>query len=77
MYKHNHALVDPSLWHNADELRKQLSGACIITAQEKPETNRAFREDIYQKNRAGDDLAGRRSISCVTGILHIDGLEES
>ena len=52
IYRHNHAFIDPNLWHNEDDLRKQLesfAGAFIITAQEKPESHKTFREDLYKK----------------------------
>ena len=76
VYKHNHAFIDPNLWHNEDELRKQLeqfSSACIITAQEKPESNRSFREDLYKKMVSADDLAARKPYGYVTRMLRVVG----
>lgn len=76
VYKHNHAFIDPNLWHNEDELRKQLeqfSSACIITAQEKPESHRPFREDLYKKMVSADDLAARKPYGYVTRMLRVVG----
>ncbi|CAE7810987.1 unnamed protein product [Symbiodinium sp. CCMP2592] len=76
VYRHNHAFIDPNLWHNEDELRKQLeqfSSACIITAQEKPESNRPFREDLYKKMVSADDLAARKPYGYVTRMLRVVG----
>ncbi|CAE7630170.1 unnamed protein product [Symbiodinium sp. CCMP2592] len=76
VYKHNHAFIDPNLWHNEDELRKQIESfatSFIITAQEKPESNKTFREDLYKKMISADDLAGRKPYGYVTRMLRITG----
>ena len=76
VYKHNHAFIDSSLWHNEDELRKQLelfAGAWILTAQEKPDSHRKFREDLYKKLVSGDDLAARRPYGYFTRMLRVVG----
>ena len=76
VYGPNHAFIDPNPWHNEDELRKQLeqfSGACILTAQEKPESQRAFREDLYKKMVSAVDLAARKPYGYVTRMLRIIG----
>ena len=76
VYKHNHAFIDPNLWHNEDELRKQLemfSSAWILTAQEKPDSHRKFREDLYKKLVSADDLAARKPYGYVTRMLRVIG----
>ena len=53
VYGHNHAYVDPNLFHNEEEMRKQLEqfARCfIITCQEAPESGKAFQQDLYQKD---------------------------
>ena len=76
VHKHNHAFIDPNLWHNEDELRKQLemfSGAWILTAQEKPDSHKKFREDLYKKLVSADDLAARKPYGYVTKMLRVIG----
>ena len=76
VYGHNHSFIDPSLWFNEDELRKQLesfAASWILTAQEKPETHKSFREDLYKKMVSADDLAGRKPYGYVTRMLRVTG----
>ena len=77
VYRCNHAFIDPNLWHNEGELRKQLeqfSSASIITAQEKPESNRFCRGDLYEKMVSTHDLAAaRKPYGYVTRTLRIVG----
>ena len=63
VYGHNHAFIDPSIWYDDQELRKQIeqfAGCFILTAQEAPETTRRVREDLYKKTMGADGMAGRR-----------------
>ena len=76
VYGHNHAFVDPNLFHNEDEMRKQLeqfAHCCMITAQEAPETARAFQQDLFKKMVSADDLAARRPYGYVTRMLRVTG----
>ena len=50
VYGHNHPFIDPNLFHNEEEMRKQLESfahSFIITAQEAPETNGTFQQDLF------------------------------
>ena len=63
VYGYNHSFIDPNLFHNEDELRKQLEGLAqsfIVTAQETPQTAKTFQQDLYKKLVSADDLSGRR-----------------
>ena len=76
VYGHNHSFIDPNLWHNEDELRKQLESFAhcfIVTAQETPETHRSFKEDLYKKMVSADDLAGRKPYGYITRMLRVTG----
>ena len=77
-YCHNHAFVDPNLFHNEEELRKQLeqfAHCWIITAQEAPETHRHFQQDLFKKVMSADDLAARRPYGFVTKMLRVVGFK--
>ena len=68
--------IDSSLFHNEDEMRKQLESFAhcfILTAQETPETNKAFQQDLFKKLVSADDLAGRRPYGFVTRMLRCFG----
>ncbi|OLQ06623.1 hypothetical protein AK812_SmicGene10076 [Symbiodinium microadriaticum] len=76
VYKHNHSFIDPNFWYNEDELRKHLenfASAFILTAQERPDSNRKFREDLYKKLVSADDLAARIPYGYVTRMLRVIG----
>ena len=63
VYGHNHGFIDPSIWYDDQELRKQIeqfAGCFILTAQEAPETTKRMREDLYKKTMSADGMAGRR-----------------
>ena len=49
----NHKYFDPHMFFMEEEMRKQvelLRGACVLTAQERPEGMRkGFREDLFKK----------------------------
>ena len=76
VYSQNHAFVDSNLFHNEDEMRKQLeqfAHCCMITAQEAPETNRTFQQDLFKKMVSADDLAARRPYGYITRMLRVMG----
>ena len=76
VYGRNHAFIDSNLFHNEDEMRKQLESFArcfILTAQETPETNRAFQQDLFKKLVSADDLAARRPYGFVTRMLRCFG----
>ena len=78
VYSHNHAYIDPNLFHNEDELRKQLeqfAHCWIITAQEAPETHRHFQQDLFKKLMSADDLAARKPYGFVTRMRRVRGLK--
>ena len=78
VYGHNHAFIDPNLFHNEEEMRKQLeqfAHCWIITAQEAPETHRHFQQDLYEKFMSADDLAGRKPYGFVTKMMHVTGFK--
>ncbi|CAE7561822.1 unnamed protein product [Symbiodinium sp. CCMP2592] len=78
VYGHNHAFIDPNLFHNEEEMRKQLeqfTHCWIITAQEAPETHRHFQQDLYKKFMSADDLAGRKPYGFVTKMLRVTGFK--
>ena len=78
VYSHNHAFIDPNLFHNEEEMRKQLeqfAHCWIITAQEAPETHRHFQQDLFKKLMSADDLAGRRPYGFVTKMLRVVGFK--
>ena len=76
VYCHNHAFIDPNIWYDDQELRKQVEqfASCIIlTAQEAPETSKRMREDLYKKTMSGDGIAGRRPYGYVTRMIELSG----
>ncbi|CAE7506749.1 unnamed protein product [Symbiodinium sp. CCMP2592] len=78
VYSHNHAFIDPNLFHNEEEMRKQLeqfAHCWIITAQEAPETHRHFQQDLYKKFMSADDLAGRKPYGFVTKMMRVCGFK--
>ena len=63
VYGVNHAFIDPNIWYDEHELRKQVEqfASCfILTVQEAPETSKRMREDLYKKTMSADGIAGRR-----------------
>ena len=77
VYSQNHAFVDSNLFHNEDEMRKQLeqfAHCCMITAQEAPETNRTFQQDLF-KNRfpPTTSLQGSRMVTSLACSVSWDG----
>ena len=78
VYGHNHAFIDPNLFHNEEEMRKQLeqfAHCWMITAQEAPETHRHFQQDLYKKFMSADDLAGRKPYGFVTKMMRVTGFK--
>ena len=76
VYGHNHAFIDPNIWYDEQELRKQIeqfAGCFILTAQEAPETSRRMREDLYKKTMSADGMAGRRPYGYVTRMIELTG----
>ena len=76
VYAHNHAYIDPNIWYDDQELRKQVEqfASCfILTAQEAPETAKRMREDLYKKTMSGDGIAGRRPYGYVTRMIELSG----
>lgn len=76
VYGHNHAFIDPNIWYDEPELRKQIeqfAGCFILTAQETPETTRRMREDLYKKTMSADGIAGRRPYGYVTRMIELTG----
>lgn len=72
----NHAFIDPNIWYDEQELRKQIeqfAGCFILTAQEAPETARRIREDLYKKTMSADGIAGRRPYGYVTRMIELVG----
>ena len=45
----------------------------MVTAQETPETGRAFQQDLYKKMVSADDLAARRPYGYITRMLRVVG----
>ena len=80
VYGPHHAFIDPNLFHNEEEMRKQLeqfAHCWIITAQEAPETHKHFQQDLFKKLMSADDLAGRRPYGFVTRMLRVIGFNAS
>ncbi|CAE7209382.1 unnamed protein product, partial [Symbiodinium microadriaticum] len=78
VYSQNHAFIDPNLFHNEEEMRKQLeqfAHCWIITAQEAPETHRHFQQDLYKKFMSADDLAGRKPYGFVAKMMRVTGFK--
>ena len=76
VYGMNHAFIDPNIWYDEHELRKQVEqfASCfILTAQEAPETSKRMREDLYKKTMSADGIAGRRPYGYVTRMIELCG----
>jgi len=76
MYGHNHAVFDPNVWYQDDELRKQIeqfADCMIITGQEAPEGGRKLREDLFKKTMSADGIAGRKPYGFTTRMLQCEG----
>ena len=76
VYGQNHAYIDPNIWFDDQELRKQVeqfAHAMILTAQEAPETTRKMREDLYKKTMSADGIAGRRPYGYITRMIELVG----
>ena len=76
MYCHNHAFIDPNLWFQEDELRKQIeqfAHCFIFTGQEAPQGHRRVREDLYKKTMSANGIAGRKPYGAVTRMLSLVG----
>ena len=74
VYGPNHQFIDPTIWYNEEEMRKQVSqcaGCFILTAQEKPETNRKMREDLFKKACSADGIAGRPPYGMSTRMIEL------
>ena len=76
VYGSNHAFIDPNIWFDDHELRKQVeqfAGCLILTAQEAPETSKKMREDLYKKTMSADGIAGRKPYGYVTRMIELIG----
>ncbi|CAE7406374.1 ABCB1, partial [Symbiodinium pilosum] len=74
VYGPNHRFIDPNIWYNEEETRKQVSqcaGCFILTAQEKPETGRKMREDLFKKACSADGVAGRPPYGMTTRMIEL------
>ena len=74
VYGANHSFIDPNIWYNEEEMRKQVSqcaGCFILTAQEKPETGRKMREDLFKKACSADGIAGRPPYGMRTRMIEL------
>ena len=76
VYASNHAFIDPQIWYDEHEMRKQVeqsAGCFILTAQEKPENARKMREDLFKKTMSADGIAGRRPYGISTRMIELVG----
>ena len=76
MYKHNHAFFDPNVWHNEEELRKQVEAFArcfVLTGQEAPESAKKLHTDLYKKTMSGDGITGRKPYGYTTRMFSIVG----
>ena len=76
MYGSNHAFFDPNVWHNDEELRKQVESFArcfIITGQEAPESARKLHLDLYKKTMSADGITGRKPYGYTTRMFSIIG----
>ncbi|CAE7336105.1 unnamed protein product, partial [Symbiodinium microadriaticum] len=76
VYASNHAFIDPQIWYDEHETRKQVeqsAGCFILTAQEKPENARKMREDLFKKTMSADGIAGRRPYGMSTRMIELVG----
>ena len=76
VYVSNHAFIDPQIWYDEHEMRKQVeqsAGCFILTAQEKPENARKMRENLFKKTMSADGIAGRRPYGISTRMIELVG----
>ena len=76
VYKPNHKFIDPNIWYDETEMRKQVeqaAGCFILTAQEKPENCRKMREDLFKKTMSADGIAGRKPYGYETRMIELVG----
>ena len=76
VYGPNHKYIDPQIWYDEQEMRKQIEQSCgafILTAQEKPETSRKLREDLFKKTMSADGIAGRKPYGVQTRMIECVG----
>ena len=76
MYKHNHAFFDPNIWHQEEELRKQIESFArcfIITGQEAPESSKKLHTDLYKKTMSADGIMGRKPYGYTTRMFSVTG----
>ena len=76
MFGNNHAFFDPNVWHNDEELRKQVESFArcfIITGQEAPESARKLHLDLYKKTMSADGIVGRKPYGYTTRMFTIVG----
>ncbi|CAE7796366.1 unnamed protein product [Symbiodinium sp. CCMP2592] len=76
VYSPNHKFIDPNIWYDESEMRKQVeqsAGCFILTAQEAPETNKKMREDLFKKTMSADGIAGRRPYGMQTRMIELVG----
>ena len=73
---HNHAFIDPNLWFQEDEFRKQIeqfAHCFIFTGQEGVQGHRRVREDLYKRTMSANGIAGRKPYGAVTRMLSLVG----
>ena len=76
MFKQNHCFFDPNVWHNEEELRKQVESfarCCICTGQEAPESHKKLHTDLYKKTMSADGITGRKPYGYTTRMFSITG----
>lgn len=76
VYAPNHKFIDPNIWFDENEMRKQVeqsAGCFMLTAQEAPETCKRMREDLYKKTMSADGIAGRRPYGMMTRMIELVG----
>ena len=72
----NHAFFDPNIWHNEEELRKQVetfARCCVITGQEAPESSKKLHVDLFKKTMSGDGVSGRKPYGYSTRMFYMVG----
>ena len=76
MYGESSAFVDPNVWFNDDELRKQIeqwAGCYILTGQEAPQSTKQMRDDLFKKTMSADGIAGLKLYGYSTKMLELVG----
>eukprot|EP00438_Fugacium_kawagutii_P034932 Skav206393 [mRNA] locus=scaffold834:643982:646531:- [translate_table: standard] len=72
----NHGYLDPNVWYNEDELRKQIESfarCIVVTGQEAPESHKKLHLDLFKKTMSADGIAGRKPYGYTTRMFSIVG----